>query len=392
MGCDRDGMTKIEFLVVFVCSGILLGLLLPEVRRRGGASRKAQCSFNIRNFALATIQYENSKGHFPHWAQKFGSFAGGSDPSMPGATAGIHDKIGTWTVALLPYLDAQATYEVWTEDKYPILSSGTDNNPSSSGQAGVGYTINAAPNLEIMQCPTSPMNQSDHGRNSYVANMGFCYRTAPGFGGPAGESPFTLERSMSGANGVLSNGHAGLLPDGTVAAVGNNLTLADFHDGQGYTVLFSENLQAQPWHRAGLIMDSYRAGDNDLAPGGDVTKVAYDVSSRYAQGFVWHWADSEMKTSGGGDVRPMNVKPAWRINGGIGSEDKLNVQFNRSTMYDLARPSSAHANGVNMAFADGSVRFILDSIDYRVYQALMTPDGGNSDVPDPTYLLDTESL
>ena len=48
---------------------------------------------------------------------------------------------------------------------------------------------------------------------------------------------------------------------------------------------------------------------------------------------------------------------------------------------DLARPSSLHVSGVNMAMADGSVHFIVDTIDYRIYQAFMTPSGRSSDVP-----------
>ena len=37
-----------------------------------------------------------------------------------------------------------------------------------------------------------------------------------------------------------------------------------------------------------------------------------------------------------------------------------------------ARPSSFHANGFNVCFADGAVKYIADSIDYAVYAQLMT--------------------
>jgi len=59
---------------------------------------------------------------------------------------------------------------------------------------------------------------------------------------------------------------------------------------------------------------------------------------------------------------------------------------------DLARPSSAHVDGVNVSMADGGSRFIADSIDYRVYQALLTPRGKSSDVPWPEFVLQGESL
>lgn len=63
-----------------------------------------------------------------------------------------------------------------------------------------------------------------------------------------------------------------------------------------------------------------------------------------------------------------------------------------SNAADLARPSSAHTEGVSMAMADGTTRFVSDSVDYRVYQALMTPRGWKSDVPAPSYVLKPGSL
>jgi prepilin-type processing-associated H-X9-DG protein len=49
-----------------------------------------------------------------------------------------------------------------------------------------------------------------------------------------------------------------------------------------------------------------------------------------------------------------------------------------SQVYDInhARPSSNHVDGVNVAYCDGSVRFLIDQNKYaQVYCKLMTPDG-----------------
>ncbi len=43
-----------------------------------------------------------------------------------------------------------------------------------------------------------------------------------------------------------------------------------------------------------------------------------------------------------------------------------------------ARPSSRHPGGVIAAFCDGHVQFLKESVDYGVYTALMTPDGGEA--------------
>ncbi len=46
-----------------------------------------------------------------------------------------------------------------------------------------------------------------------------------------------------------------------------------------------------------------------------------------------------------------------------------------------ARPSSNHAGGVVMTFCDGRVAFVRETIDYKVYLSLMTPDGARSQPP-----------
>jgi prepilin-type processing-associated H-X9-DG protein len=91
--------------------------------------------------------------------------------------------------------------------------------------------------------------------------------------------------------------------------------------------------------------------------------------------------------AGGIDVRQVQqdtgcgpVSTLHRING-----DAKSRALSPGDLPSAARPSSAHARGVNMGFADGSSRFISETIDYRVYQALMTPNGAKSDVPMPSF-------
>ena len=40
-----------------------------------------------------------------------------------------------------------------------------------------------------------------------------------------------------------------------------------------------------------------------------------------------------------------------------------------------------HPGGVNIALADGAIRFLSDSIDYRVYQSLLAPNDAQGDAP-----------
>lgn len=382
----RPGFTLVELLVVIAIIGILMGLLIPAVNAAREAARKNQCATQLKQLALAAIQYENSKGELPGYLQVYGNYPdGGGDPTDPTATPfpAAHVKLGTWVVALMPYLDAQPTYEIWTEDRYPIIKSteGELGYTNEANGAGVNFHPSAAPNLAIMQCPSNPSSDGEFARNSYVTNNGM----QPGGGTTSGGSLVDFPQSMARANGAFNNKFPGLDPENTTA-VGPKVRLDDMKDGQGYTMLFSENVQALPWNRPGFLN------------GADLTDadLAYPPSARYTQGMVWHYEDDNWDTTGipWSHGAPIAVKAKHKINGrGVDpSEDIFVERMLAANAADLARPSSAHTGTVNAGMADGGTRTIANSIDYRVYQALMTPRGKSSDVPWQEYVMDEDAI
>ena len=72
--------------------------------------------------------------------------------------------------------------------------------------------------------------------------------------------------------------------------------------------------------------------------------------------------------------------------------DLYSLRMDHENAVVVARPSSAHAEGFNASFADGSSRYISETIDYRVYQALLTPSGKSSLVPDPSFVPPADGL
>src|SRR6476619_2458817 len=61
----RRAFTLVELLVVIAIIGTLVALLLPAVQRARESSRRSSCANNIRNVALATLQYEERFRSFP---------------------------------------------------------------------------------------------------------------------------------------------------------------------------------------------------------------------------------------------------------------------------------------------------------------------------------------
>ena len=401
MRCRSSGLTQLDLLASLCLIAIFLGLLIPAINSSKGPARTNQCATNMRNVALAAIEHDSSKGSFPAYIQDFGTYQGqGIDPSDP-TNLGVpdHKKIGTWAVAILPWLDGQPTYEHWTQDRYPILVADPNNPPAlgtTTGLAGHGFHTLASPNFAIFQCVNNPARDSKSGRNSMIYNNGMAwpsslisFANAEGVSNGVGNNKY----NVTSVNRTTGKGfHASERP---------NTTLKDFKDGQSCTILFSENIQALPWHRAGLIdgrdLILQSPNDQDIVFGVTTPKF---LAARYIHGMVWHYEDAEYANAKLakqwnklGTVKsafPAGVAAVHRINGCIKGDKNslfsLRIR-NANSAVHLARPSSAHNQGVNTALADGSTRFVHENVDYRVFQALMTPNGKASSVPYSKFVL-----
>jgi prepilin-type N-terminal cleavage/methylation domain-containing protein len=432
----QSGFTLVELLVVITIISILMGLLIPAINAAREVARRNQCATQVKNLALAAVQYENSKKTLPPYIARYGLFEGGvADPSDPSNYSGMvprHVKVGGFGVALLPWLDGQPTYEHWTQDRYPVIAdaaAGSLGKTTTVGasMAGDGFHTLAAPNLAIFQCPSNPVTDAENGRNSYISNNGLCHiRTAAAVADAAGSSGATAGATsfhidaQTKANGTSMCQYVGV---GTVPlkggagtppafGVGPKVTLDDCKDGQGFTALYAENVQALPWYLPGFLNGGGTAPNLIVTSGDDLDYATVNpadttgpaggelVRAKFSAGWVWHFEDEQYATLNGLATPPtspagdpvMDVFVRHKINGGgdTVSEDIFTLQMTAANSPDLARPSSAHVDGVNVGFADGATRFVAQSINYRVYQAIMTPRGKSSNVPWAEFVLTDE--
>ncbi|WP_020475712.1 DUF1559 family PulG-like putative transporter [Zavarzinella formosa] len=111
----RRGVTLVEVLIALVICVIVIGLLLPAVRRIDGASHRMKCTNNLKLIMLGLHNYSDTNrtdapsasGLFPP-----GCFGPGEAPE---------ERLG-WMVTMLPYVEQDMLYRQFD------LKAGYDGN------------------------------------------------------------------------------------------------------------------------------------------------------------------------------------------------------------------------------------------------------------------------
>src|SRR5882757_3213715 len=102
-GCGYDrrrrAFTLVELLVVIGIIGILVALLLPAVQAAREAGRRMQCNNNLKQLALAVLNYESAHHVFPP-----SSLWRTTDSATPD-NAASNKYSENWVILVLPFLE-----------------------------------------------------------------------------------------------------------------------------------------------------------------------------------------------------------------------------------------------------------------------------------------------
>ena len=135
----RKGFTLVELLVVIAIIGMLVGLLLPAVQQAREAARRMSCSSNMRQLALAMLNYEVSHRTLP--------------PAYTRGNTNNH-SYADWNglVFILPQIEQQAVYDQ--------LDLSKDWNDTSVNTSGISNKSAVETDIAPFRCPTTPHQHS----------------------------------------------------------------------------------------------------------------------------------------------------------------------------------------------------------------------------------------
>lgn len=318
----RRAFTLIELLVVIAIIAILIAMLLPAIQAAREAARRSSCSNNMKQMALACLNYESAHSGFP--PSEIG-------PAYPSA----------WTLRLLPYVDYMPEYEkfIFATDRagYPYVPT----NPN-------GPLLN---NLSppFFHCPSTDLPKA--AEDPAYAGNGWTITTID-YIAIAGSSVDALHpnRVETPPNGTASDN--GVMPANATVKMG------EIRDGTTRTIMLGE------------MSGAITAADG----------TRYDFrKSRYFGAWIGcagtgrvsdppAWASAE--TYNGTTIAyPINSKSfSSSTSSGYAT---MSPQYN----YTYNNPlSSAHAGGAYVARADGGVKFLSEGTDINVLRSLANRD------------------
>jgi prepilin-type N-terminal cleavage/methylation domain-containing protein/prepilin-type processing-associated H-X9-DG protein len=348
----RRGFTLIELLVVLAIIAILIGLLIPAVQRVREAAARTQCANNMKQIALAVLQYETAQKHLPAAGTGYGWCQVGPGPDGTLYLSDPHIVNQNGLSLLLPYLGQEALDAKLDRSKAfslavsPYLGTywpttpgpGSPNgyNPIQNGSTFTAMDTDLVNNgnlplmsiqLAVFRCPT------DGGSTSIPADK-------------ADPTPFNAPYTpVYGPGGNFTG--AGTSYD-FVTFWGSEIEACNFwlHQGVDEQFMFGQNSSCKLVRVTDGMSNTFMLAEASC----NVSKPACHAA----------WGYRGWSTAG---IDPRSGVNSWEP-GQFGS------------LANSSMPGSMHPGGCHFAMGDGSVRFVSQTVGAGTLYHMSTIAGG----------------
>jgi prepilin-type N-terminal cleavage/methylation domain-containing protein/prepilin-type processing-associated H-X9-DG protein len=382
-GRRNGGFTLIELLVVVGIVGLLMALLMPAVQSARESARATACRNHVGQLTKAVLAHESSQRHFPSggWGDAWLAVAErGSDARQPGG----------WTFGILPFLEQATLME---------MVAGV-----TAGDVVARYRELVASPVTLFACPSRRSSSAlplpaGSFRAALDTSVSLSVATRSDYAANAGTSascpPLTIYRAIASDPAVASKSvqicHANEgKKEGTTQTVSISAMFGNGghgnHSGDHVGVCSSCSdpvvvnspaslSEGDSWTRDSVAAKVNRSdgGLPDLQDG-LVFRMSALTAGAVRDGMSTTYLLGEKYVAGGlagagtdaGDTAPLFVGY---------SDDNLRWAYDPPLRDERGKSlpqafGSPHIGGVNMSFADWSVRSIPFEIDPAVHKAL----------------------
>lgn len=366
----RLAFTLVELLVVIAIIGILIALLLPAVQAAREAARRTQCTNNLKQLGVALHSYHDIAGRFPGRC-----ITSGLQPPNPwsaapawGYTGGVQGDLGGPLLRLLPYVEQSQIYNQLNF----LFGIDYGSNGGISAQLNSQGTPLYLPSVVIpgFLCPSvayETLNTSNlvlvpTGNNANVpvafSDYGDCIGV-PSYSYQAGTSPLET---------------FGIIPISPYVPAGS--WGGYFGDGGGWQSDEWDNGEGASFN--GVFGSTYKCSRIAMITDGTSQTIAMMEEKRNCSGPQLGMGWESIWTGRLSTKVPINFPTCLNEKGYNGvMETWGNISAGLvgpfhpwGAVDSYSGAKSNHPNGALFTFADGSVHFLNESINYEIYQRL----------------------